>query len=385
MKHRSFYLLVAIALVLTASVAAACTIPVFRFALERWEADRLLVVVYSSGPLGREDEAAVRELAARSTLVGGVLNIEVVRYDVAAPPANLAEIKPPLDRPLPWLEVRSRLRGPQAAVRWEGPLSEVANGSNVFDSPARQEVIRRLLDGDSAVWLVVGPAEKNATFVASLEEQLAAVRSELMLPAGIGLPGSELYASIPLEIRFSVLAVSHDDALEQAFLKQLATAAKDWRKDEAYVIPVFGRLRALEVIPYGEVDDFAVRDICEFFCGACSCRVKQANPGFDLVAAIEWQKRLFGDAAAPPSEGDGSPLAAEGPSETPQYVNIPAGTAPQPAAATDTLDEPGRNEKTGLVANESSNDHSPTPYIFAALIALIAGSIATVFVAKRRR
>jgi hypothetical protein len=206
----------------------ACTIPVFRYALERWDADRLLLVVYHDGPLAEREEAAVRDLAQRSSQAGGPLNIEVVRYDVGAPPEALRDLQPPADQKLPWVEGRSRAAGPRMVVRWQGSLAEATSDVHVFDSPARAEVIRRILDGDAAVWLVVGPEADAAALAEQLKTHIDGVKRELDLPAGIGQPGSEIYASIPLEIRFSVLTVAHGDVREQHFLQQIAASAKEW-------------------------------------------------------------------------------------------------------------------------------------------------------------
>src|SRR6476660_1958319 len=104
------------------SVVLACTVPVFRFALERWAADQFLVVVYYSSQLSAEQDSALTELAERSAGVGGPLNIEVIRYDVASPPArNLFDLgSPPADQPLPYVEVRRRLDWAHTALRWRG-------------------------------------------------------------------------------------------------------------------------------------------------------------------------------------------------------------------------------------------------------------------------
>src|SRR3954471_23714228 len=85
------------------SVVLACTVPVFRFALERWAADQFLVIVYYSGELSAKQESELTELAEQSTGVGGPLNIEVIRYDIASPPAGkLFDLEaPPAEQSLP--------------------------------------------------------------------------------------------------------------------------------------------------------------------------------------------------------------------------------------------------------------------------------------------
>jgi hypothetical protein len=316
---------------LGAAIASACTVPVFRYALERWESDRLLVVVFHAGELTSAQDLAVAEVAQRSSLVGGPLNIEVLRYDVTATPeAGLISVQPPAEnQPLPWVQIRGASKGRQTAIRWQGPLAEVVKQSGLFDSPARGEIVRRMLKGDSAVWLLVAPEEQLEGLSQQLQANLDAATPALTLPQGIGLPGSELYSQIPLEIRFSVLPVSHTDAKEQTFLRMVGSAAEEWRPDTAYVIPVFGRCRALDVFPYADANEALIEDVGNFLCAACSCRVKQANPGFDLLASVNWNERLFGESIPEElremTETNNAIGSGGSPNPTTEYLTIPSG------------------------------------------------------------
>ena len=335
-----------VCMVLISSTASACMIPVFRYALERWEADRLLMIVYYDQPLPPAQDYALGELARQSALAGGPLNMEVVRFDLRVPsPPQLQGFAPPSnERPLPYVEIRARASGAQTAVRWQGPLADLLREQHLFDSPARTELVRRILSGHSAVWLLVAPAEQKQQLAEQLQATLDSVSRELALPMGIGLPGSELYASIPLEIRFSVLTISRDDPAEGPLLNLLASAAPQWKPDAAYVIPVFGRGRALDVFSFDETDELLVRDVGEFLCGACSCRVKQANPGFDLLTSVDWNQRLFGNSVPPPIESETGPTLPTGVQETPeapQFVAIPTGN------------QPGSDSETALAAHSA--------------------------------
>lgn len=70
---------------------------------------------------------------------------------------------------------------------------------------------------------------------------------------------------------------------------------------EPLVVPVFGRGRALEVIPASSVNDALIEDLTLFLCGACSCQVKDMNPGFDLLLDAQWETDLFGEDGLVPS------------------------------------------------------------------------------------
>lgn len=323
-------------LAIGAPLAVACTIPVFRYALERWESDRLLLVVYFDGSLSAEDDASLKRIAEQSSLVGGPLNIDVLRYNVAEPPTGAwSDLKPPAgDHPWPWAELRSRVRS-GTAVCWQGPLAQATAAEHFFDSPARRDLIERTLKGDSCVWLLIAPPEQLPAMTTKLRGMLDGSTKELTIPAGVGQPGSELYAPVPLQIRFSVLPIAHDDPAEQALLKMVSAASPTWDADAAYVVPVFGRCRALEVIPFAEVDDFVVQDIGGFLCSACSCRVKQANPGFDLLASVAWSDRLFRQSPRPEGVAEPAPTNFDPPESgsEPVYLTIPTGTS-SPASAT---------------------------------------------------
>jgi hypothetical protein len=347
------------------TAASACTIPVFRYALERWESDRFIVIVYHDGQLTAEQDSAASELTQRSSLAGGPLNVEVVRFDVTTPsPPKFPDLQPPpVDRPLPWVQILSRHRATHAALHWQGPLADAINLPGFYESPARKEIVRRILDGDAAVWLLVAPQEQLQQLSEQLQAKLGRVSQDQKLPGGIGLPGSELYASIPLEIRYSVLAVSHADPKEQAFLKQLGVSAQEWRADAAYVIPIFGRCRALDVIPYAEADEQLVEELATFLCEACSCRVKQANPGFDLLTSVNWDERLFGGSISELRVGNTQPSSATASASllnSPEYLAIPTGSkmalaAPQTLAA-EPADKSSTETGFGVASDVAASD-----------------------------
>jgi hypothetical protein len=84
----------------------------------------------------------------------------------------------------------------------------------------------------------------------------------------------------------------------------------------------------MEVIPHWEIDEVAIEDIANFFCNACSCQVKQANPGFDLLASVNWEQRLFNGITPEPIRTESLPSridSSSSPLDSPQYVTIPGG------------------------------------------------------------
>src|SRR6185295_16316510 len=86
MKRLSLIALILAAAVGAAPVRTTCNIPVFRYALERWQATPYDVVVLHRGPIDEEGRAVLNALRQNGA------NIEVDRIDVAepVPPKRLA-------------------------------------------------------------------------------------------------------------------------------------------------------------------------------------------------------------------------------------------------------------------------------------------------------
>ena len=218
---------------------------------------------------------------------------------------------------LPYVVVRSRVAKNKLVNSWRGPLNDFSAPS-VLSSPARSEISKRLLTGGSAVWLVIRSSDKaqNKAVESVLESALKKLSAEVPLPEGIGLPGSELLSEVPLLMKFSVLTIDPEDAKERHLVDFVHALYPDAvKKKEPLVIPVFGRGRALEVIPASQINLQLVEDLTLFLCGACSCQVKEMNPGFDLLMSTDWKTELFGEDADEPTidradseESDGLPV-----------------------------------------------------------------------------
>lgn len=296
-------------LCLMPGLCVACQIPVFRYALERWPADAFSIEVAPAASPTAEERRALVRLEDGAAFNGGPFNYAVTRLPVAAGPGQVA-IRPP--------------RGTH--LLWTGSVAEA--DAAVAAGPAHRELVRRLLAGDAVVWLVLVGADGAADrAVDLLEAELPQLAAEIVLPRGIGLPGSELLSDVPLEVRFSVLVVQPDDAVAgllrptlEARLTPEDGAGDADRQEPTLVVPVFGRGRAARVLRGIALDADTVADITTFLCGACSCQAKQLAPGFDLLLAAAWDEALFGGGPPPP--------APEPTRSAPAYVPIPRGTTP---------------------------------------------------------
>lgn len=314
-------------LTLVALTAQACNIPVFRYALERWRPDVSQFIVFHRGPLTAEHQGQIDQFRQRAEVVGA--NAQVTLVDLAQAPARDTAAAHSQERAL-WQQLSSQanptLELPYLLVRlphtrgllnaWHGPLTPTLQAALV-ESPVRSELTRRLLLGDAIVWLLIRSPdeERNAPVRKLLTEQCRELSSTIVLPEGIGLPGSELFSEVPLLLRFSVIEIDRGDVREQFLLnvfENFQPAAFD--RGEPLLVPVFGRGRALEVIPAEDVSSNLIADLTAFLSGACSCQVKEQNPGFDLLLSANWDAELFGeDAPLPPpaksiGQGDRGPV-----------------------------------------------------------------------------
>ncbi len=306
--------------------ARACSIPVFRYALERWQADLFEVSVFFEEKLSDADMQRLNQLEDWAAQNGGNVNIEVVRCDLKEKvPADLLTVWKSLNAALtPHVVVRSPREHSGQRVVWHGPLAD-AFLDDLSMSPARREVVQRLLKGDAVVWLMLRGTDNEAAEQAKLklDETLKKIEAETLLPPGVGKPGSELQSKIPLRVKFSVVDVPADAKGEQALFSLLRGRFKTSPSaSETIVAPIFGRGRVLEVFQSKEVDEESISDLTQYLCGACSCQVKQQNPGFDLPFALNWEEKLFDDGQVPLSD---APTSAE--SGEAELVAIPGGSA----------------------------------------------------------
>lgn len=323
----------ALTIALCAGTASACNIPVFRYALERWKPDVCEVIVFHDAELTSAQEEVLTELQRSARSSERSANIAVVQspVDHDSNPRNRdlwLTLKNSPRVTLPYVVIRTSVQDKQSVNGWHGPLKKF-EAAQLLDSPARKELSKRLLAGDSVVWLLLKShdAARNSAAKQLLTTELKQLSRSIPFPEGLGLPGSELYAELPLLMQFTVLEIDPADAAEPFLVGLFQGFQPDAvEADQPLLVPVFGRGRALEVIPADRLDAAMIGDLTRYLCGACSCQVKERNPGFDLLLSTPWERELFGEAGQlppPPKEFD--------PNAAPTYVPIPGGNSKSPA------------------------------------------------------
>ena len=258
-----------------ATAVQACTVPVFRYALERWPPDAHLVSVESNIPLD---------------------NVEIEEYHHA----NL------------WVE---HARAPQTNdVRVLYANSDIAwyDGAwsddlpmQLADSPLRRRIAHELLTGTTATFVMLDStdAATNETVHAMLTNSLARLSEEIQLPGELdyedeadgwmGPSSGQALSDVPTTIRFKVHRLSRESSREEYLLRQvigLDPAFED--ASVPMVIAVFGQGRMIPLWGDELIPD-VIEELCWFLCGACSCRVKGLNPGVDILMAANWDDAMY--------------------------------------------------------------------------------------------
>jgi hypothetical protein len=299
MPHLRLSIIFATLLAASACPTRACQIPVFRYALERWQPGAIEVVVFHRGPLTKSQQAAIAAIGGSRE---APTNTTVAPVDLDDKPvgqaAKLWAAQPEAARQsLPWLVVRPA-DGDARHARdiWAGHLDD-ASVAILVDSPARREIAGRILKGESAVWVLVESGDKAKDDAAAkvLAAELPRLQTDLQLPVmDPAAPGPRLLSNLPVAVKFSVLSVSRKDRAEGALVSMLTygiTEAKD-AAVEPVVVPVFGQGRALIQLAAKDIEKEQVDQVAKFLVGECSCQVKELNPGFDLLLAADWQAIL---------------------------------------------------------------------------------------------
>jgi hypothetical protein len=198
----------------------------------------------------------------------------------------------------PWMVLLYPRSLPDEPPAYSGPLDgQVLR--ELLDSPARQQVADLLLRGESIVWLLVesDDAQRNAAAAQLIQDTLARLQREIKLPELTADDARYLTAEALPELRLSLAMhrIRRGDDAERYFVHLL----DHWdpgsaSPDEPTVFAVFGRGRVLGPLPYAQLTAENIEQACRYLCGACSCEIKNDNPGWDLLMAVDWEQRLAG-------------------------------------------------------------------------------------------
>ncbi len=285
-----------------AGPCAACSIPVFRYALERWPLAIYDVHVLHRGPLSSDARAWMAALESLPANVA-VTTVNLDRQVDAESRRLWARWG--ANQTLPCIMVRSSEADQTLRPACIGPLSETSVRA-VVDSPLRRLLVQCLASGDAAVFVLLTSGDHAADSAAAqlLERELARLEKAVALPAPTS-DGPQLLSSLPVRVAFRPVLLSRHDAAEEWFVQMLLGSEPNLAEVKGpIVLPVFGRGRLLCSLHGDNLNAEQIGTVARFLCGACSCQVKELNPGVDLLLVVDWQALL----AQPPPAVPRQPL-----------------------------------------------------------------------------
>jgi hypothetical protein len=268
----------------------SCSVPVFRYALERWRPDPYKGIYIHKGEIAPKDQALLDQLNEAAGNADSPLNLIIreVNVDTFSKQKLEEVLQGPVPEELPVLKIWYPNQMGKSAPVWSEKLTpSLAQG--LMQSPKRKQLAERLIRGDSVIFVFVPSGNKKKD-----EQAMSLIRQELdkSLTNFKKTPFSVLSGGARklLAYEFPILTLSRDDPGERIFLDMLLKSESDLHEysDEPMVFPVFGRGRLLGCL-FGEyITERHLQEVTMFLAGACSCEVKDMNPGTDLLVAAPW-------------------------------------------------------------------------------------------------
>ncbi|MBN2476831.1 MAG: hypothetical protein JXB62_19650 [Pirellulales bacterium] len=350
------------------SPAQACNTPVFRYAMYNWPPAPYYVFYFHQGETAKEDEPV-------NKIVDGAFDAEL--------PANL--VLQPVDVSQPkqfdafpkvvqevW-QSKQQSAEPLHAVftawgaqQYAGRL-EPAQLEAMIDSPVRQRIGKLFDEGHGILLLILtGPdeeanrrAEQVADEVVAMAaggEILVAGGDEFGMPPGFqpaapgnsapqgDQPGDQPAAaseaaraddSKPM-LNVAVLKLARTDPKETWLVRALLSVEPDLQEfpNDSMIFAVYGRGRAMPPYLGKGITKENLADCVAFLAGACSCLVKDQNPGVDLLMRWNWDATAEKMAADDPAMGGG--LSGYG------YEEYAVGGSGDPMEPASGEDDPGK-------------------------------------------
>ncbi len=382
------------AILYSAGLVQACDTPVYRYAMYKWEPRPYELYYFHSGSPDADATAVMEAVRAAIELRAPATNLTLDDVDLSI--ENALE-RIPRDVKEAWNERPDQdtptfmLVSPSGAQVFAGSLT-AADVPSLLDSPVRQQTAKQLEEGNAGVLLLLtGPdKDENARAekeVQTLVKRIADGEVELYVSPTRGAP---VDAAPQKEVTHKIGFVKVDrDAPQENWLLQMLLAIEDdlHEFDEPMVFAIFGRNRALPPYIGKGITADNLLDCVAFVSGACSCTVRDQNPGTDLLSRYDWDlaaERLakqfggeegneglfFGDqifpelaipaalpdadespaeevaVAEPPSEPSTTPAAEASATEDPEVVRV-AKQTPNLAAATKPAGSPVQASDSG--------------------------------------
>ena len=280
------------------SAAQACDTPVYRYAMYRWQPAPFEIYFFHKGEINDHDAQVHRAINEAADDIKAPANIVLLPVDLNED-AELIGVPPDVKKS--WLSKKDRavpgylVVSPLGMLLYDGPLDE-QDIAEMTHSPARTKIAKALENGAASVLVLLGGKDSKATLEAKKQIQTLAAdvsNGKISLYSG---PADQFAESENKKVEspqqhISIVELSSSDPKEVWLIRSLKAVESDLGEfvNEPMVFAVYGRGRALP--PYigkGITRDNLIECV-QFVTGACSCTVKEQNPGADLLVAYDWE------------------------------------------------------------------------------------------------
>ncbi|MEO8497863.1 MAG: hypothetical protein ABI614_22580, partial [Planctomycetota bacterium] len=333
-------------IIVAATVAMACETPVYRYAMYRWQAAPYEVYFFHDQPAGEQDQRVQEMLVEFERSKDARANVACIPVNIAEDP-ELTSVPPDVKKA--WLaredkQLPSYFISTPYGIGISFEQLDEAKVQSLVESPARKSLAAQLETGKLGVFVMLAgkdAAENEATeaILNGLVDEVREGKVSLYVAPAKGSAENEP-AAPQTNFDLGFIKINRDDAEEQWLVRSLLAMEPDLTAEERpMVFLVYGRARAL--LPYigkGITRENLVREI-EFISGACSCTVKEQNPGVDLLVRYDWDSAAaalaekFGN-----EEGNESQFGPE--MFFPELIIPDSGPPASTEVAAATIDEP---------------------------------------------
>jgi hypothetical protein len=178
---------------------------------------------------------------------------------------------------------------------------DAENVKALVESPARKSLAAQLETGKLGVFVLLTGADAAETkqtqeIMQELVEEVQSGKVSLYVSPSqdgaeaSGAESNEEKKEVKANTGLGLMTIDRDSQEEQWFVRSLLAMEPDLAAEtRPMVFLIYGRARAL--LPYigkGITRENLLREI-EFVSGACSCTVKEQNPGVDLLVRYDWE------------------------------------------------------------------------------------------------
>jgi len=310
-KKPSALVLCGIVLLVAAASAPliACSVPVFRYALQRWTPNSHLAVVFHRGPLSKDQSAVCKKLSADAEQANLAVQTVDLNKDLGpwAPEfytsgdlPRMVLLKPPKGSgssdPESWAADH---------MVWSAPVNK-ASAAKVIDSPKRREISRLIRSGQSVVWVMLdsGDAKKDAAAAALTKRVLAKLVGKLkIVRPKLTAPERAKSKLAPLRLAFSTVRVSRADPNERVLVELLLSSGKVLLDAKGPMLfPVIGRGRVMGSLVDKDISEDNLTQFAGALTGPCSCTLKARSAlMFDLLISADWKTAAKPEPTTKPS------------------------------------------------------------------------------------